>query len=96
MREKNDYVLGLTSCREEAMSALIKEYPGIPGVFGRMTSFFTDLSSRFEGIEVCDKDLQYKLLLTVSFMRTHICACEHIGTDCTYEGSGRKRFERII
>lgn len=78
MSDKKDYVFGLTSCREEAMSALIKEYPGIPGVFGRMTSFFTDLSSRLDGIEVGDEELQYKLLLAVSFMRSHVCACEHI------------------
>lgn len=78
MRDKKDYVSMLASCRDKAMRALINEYPGIPGVFGRMTSFFTVISSRLDGIEVGDEELQYKLLLAVSFMRSHVCACEHI------------------
>ena len=78
MSSKTGYVYGLSDCRDEAMKALLEEYPGIPGVFGRMTSFFTNLSGALEGIEVRDEGLQYKLLLAVSFMRTHVCACEHI------------------
>ena len=54
MNSGKGYVYDLCSCRKEAMDALLKAYPSIPGVFGRMTSFFTDFSHRFDGIEVGD------------------------------------------
>ena len=87
----------MCSCRKEAMDALLKAYPSIPGVFGRMTSFFTDFSHRLDGIEVGDEGLQYKLLLAVSFMRTHVCACEHIFNSESIESATllRKQLELI-
>lgn len=86
MNERNGYVYDLCSCRKEAMEALLEAYPAVPGVFGRMTSFFTDFSRKIDGIEVGDEVLQYKLLLAVSFMRSHICACEHIFNSENIEG----------
>lgn len=91
------YVHGLTSCRDKALDALLKEYPHVSGVFGRMTAFFTALSSRMDGIDVSNEVLQYKLLLSVSFMRTHVCACEHIFHSENIEGITllRKQLELI-
>jgi len=77
MSESKGFVFDLDSCRKEAFKVLLAEYPGVIGVFGRMTSFFTTLSTRLDRVEVSDEQLQYKLLLALSFMRTHICACEH-------------------
>lgn len=97
MNSGKGYVYDLCSCRKEAMDALLKAYPSIPGVFGRMTSFFTDFSHRLDGIEVGDEGLQYKLLLAVSFMRTHVCACEHIFNSESIESATllRKQLELI-
>lgn len=78
MSESKSYVGNLVSYREEALNALDAEYPDVKGVFGRMISFFTELCRRLDGVEVGDEALQYKILLAVSFMRTHICVCEHI------------------
>ena len=78
MDKEEQYVYRLVSCRDEARANLLEAYPAIPGVFGRMTSFFTELCRRLEGVKVGDEALQYKTLLAVSFMRTHVCACEHI------------------
>lgn len=79
------------------MVAFFKEYPTIPEAFGRMTSFFTNITQRLNGIEISDEKLQYKILLTVSFMRTHICACEHIINSENIEGVVllRKQLELI-
>ncbi len=97
MIDSKGYVNELCSCRKEAMDALLKEYPSIAGVFGRMTSFFTVFSHRLDGVEIGDEDLQYKLLLAVSFMRTHVCACEHIFNSESVEGATllRKQLELI-
>ncbi len=78
MSESGSYVGNLVSFREEASNALVAEYPGVKGVFGRMVSFFTEFCQRLDGVEIGDEALQYKILLAVSFMRTHICVCEHI------------------
>lgn len=97
MENKEGYVHSLASCRDKALDTLLKEYPQIPGVFGRMTSYFTTFSRRLEGIEVSNELLQYKLLLAVSFMRTHICACEHIFRSENIEATTllRKQLELI-
>ena len=86
MRKKEGYVYDLVSCRNKAMVAFFKEYPTIPGAFGRMTSFFTNFTQRLNGIETPNEKLQYKILLSISFMRTHICACEHIINSENIEG----------
>jgi len=78
MEYREGYVYGLANCRDKALDTLLQEYPQIPGVFGRMTTYFTAFSRRMDSLEVNNELLQYKLLLAVSFMRTHICACEHI------------------
>lgn len=97
MNEIKDYVYDLDSCRKEAFNVLLTEYPGIIGVFGRMTSFFTNLCSRLNDVKVPYEELQYKLLLTVSFMRTHICVCEHIFNSENVEAAilMRKQLELI-
>ena len=97
MNEIKDYVYDLDSCRKEALSALLAEYPDVIGVFGRMTSFFTNLCARLNDIKVPYEMLQYKMLLTISFMRTHICACEHIFNSENIEAAilMRKQLELI-
>lgn len=97
MKIEDEYAHQLVSCRKEALDALIKEYPGIPEIFGRMTAFFTDFIWAMDGVEVGDEKLQYKLLLTVSFMRTHVCVCEHIFNSENIEAATlmRKQLELI-
>ena len=97
MNNRKGYIYDLCSCRNEAMATFFKEYPTIPGAFGRMTSFFTKVTQRLDGIEISDEKLQYKMLLMVSFMRTHICACEHIINSENIEGVTllRKQLELI-
>lgn len=97
MKKREGYVYDLASSRNKAMVAFFKEYPTIPGAFGRMTSFFTNFTQRLNGIEISDEKLQYKILLSVSFMRTHICACEHIINSENIEGITllRKQLELI-
>jgi hypothetical protein len=97
MNDTNNYVYDLDSCRREALNALFAEYPGVIGVFGRMTSFFTNLCARLNDIKVPYEMLQYKMLLTISFMRTHICVCEHIFNSENIEAAilMRKQLELI-
>ena len=95
-KEKN-YIFGLKKCREQALQALLAEYPSLPGLFGRMNAFFTDCSEKLDGVEIADESMQYKMLLAVSFMRTHVCACEHIFNSENIEGVTllRKQLELI-
>lgn len=97
MKDKKNYVYGLKECREQALQALLAEYPSLPGLFGRMTAFFTNFSERLDGVEIADESMQYKMLLAVSFMRTHVCACEHLFNSENIEGVTllRKQLELI-
>ena len=97
MNDTKDYVHNLDFHRKEALKSLLAEYPGIIGVFGRMTSFFTALCARLNDVKVPYEALQYKLLLAVSFMRTHICVCEHIFNSENVEAATlmRKQLELI-
>ncbi len=97
MSEGKDYVHNLDFHRKEALKSLLSEYKGVAGVFGRMISFFTSLCARLDGVKVPEEDLQYKLLLAVSFMRTHVCVCEHIFNSENVEAAilMRKQLELI-
>ena len=50
---------------------LKEEYPGYETIVNKMADFYTMIIGNFASVEIADEKQQYKLLLAVSFMRTH-------------------------
>ena len=56
----------------------IMDSPEYENIVNKMTDFFTMITEKLDGNEIADEKLQYKLLLVVSFMRTHYVVNELI------------------
>ena len=80
---KYDYTMStykekLLDARADSEKCLKVDYPEYENIVNKMTDFFTMITEKLDGNEIADEKLQYKLLLVVSFMRTHYVVNELI------------------
>lgn len=68
----------LLDARAYSEKRLKEDYPEYENIVNKMTDFFTMITEKLDSVEIADKKLQYKLLLVVSFMRTHYVVNELI------------------
>lgn len=68
----------LKEARLYAEKRIVEDYPEVRAIMDKMTDFFTMVTEEMEGIEFIEEKGQYKLLLMVSFMRTHCVVNELI------------------
>ena len=94
---KLTYKEKLLEARTYSKKLLKEEYPGYENIVNKMTDFFTMVTEKLDGIEIADEKQQYKLLLAVSFMRTHYVVNELIAYSEVIEAATlmRKQLELI-
>lgn len=81
MNEKNmklAYKERLVEARTYSEKRLKEDYPEYENIVNQITSFFTMITEKLDSVEIADEKQQYKLLLAVSFMRTHYVVNELI------------------
>lgn len=61
----------LIDARQYAEKRILEDYPEVKVVMDKTIDFFTIITNKLDGVEFADEKEQYKLLLIVSFMRTH-------------------------
>ena len=61
----------LIDARQYAEKRIIEDYPDVKVIMDKTIDFFTIITNKMNGVELVDEKEQYKLLLIVSFMRTH-------------------------
>ena len=61
----------LKEARLYAEKRIVEDYPEVRAIMDKMIEFFTMVTEKMEGVEFVEEKEQYKLLLMVSFMRTH-------------------------
>lgn len=94
---KLTYKERLLEARTYSAQCLKEEYPGYENIVNKMADFFTMITEKWEGVEIADEKQQYKLLLAVSFMRTHYVINELIISSELIEAATlmRKQLELI-
>lgn len=61
----------LIDARLFAEKRITEDYPEVNVIMTKMLEFFTLISNKLAGLEFADEKEQYKVLLIISFMRTH-------------------------
>lgn len=68
----------LIDARLFAEKRITEDYPEVNVIMTKMLEFFTLISNKLAGLEFADEKEQYKVLLIISFMRTHFVINELI------------------
>ena len=84
---KLTYKERLIKARTYSKKRLKEEYPEYENIVNKMADFFTMVTEKLDGIEIADEKQQYKLLLAVSFMRTHYVVNELIANSEVIEAA---------
>ena len=94
---KMTYKEHLIDARTYAEKRLREDYPECEIIVNKMVDFFTLITEKMDSVEIADEKQQYKLLLVVSFMRTHYVVSELIIYSEIIEASTlmRKQLELI-
>lgn len=94
---KMTYKEHLIDARAYAEKRLKEDYPEYEIIVNKMVDFFTMITEKLDSVEITDEKQQYKLLLVVSFMRTHYVINELIIYSEIIEASTlmRKQLELI-
>ncbi len=61
----------LIDARQYAEKRILEDFPEVKVIIDKTIDFFTIITNKLDGVEFADEKQQYKLLLMVSFMRTH-------------------------
>ena len=91
------YCEQLFDARLYAEKRFLEDYPEAKEVMDKTIDFFTIVTNKLDSIEFAEEKIQYKLLLIVSFMRTHYVINELITYSEIIEASTlmRKQLELI-
>lgn len=94
---KMTYKEHLIDARAYAEKHLKEDYPEYEIIVNMMVDYFTMITEKLDSVEIADEKQQYKLLLVVSFMRTHYVVNELIIYSEIIEASTlmRKQLELI-
>lgn len=87
----------LVDARLYAEKRLLEDYPEAKNIMNKTIDFFTIVTNKLDGIVFAEEKVQYKLLLIISFMRTHYVINELITYSEIIEASTlmRKQLELI-
>lgn len=91
------YRENLVDARLYAEKRLLEDYPEAKNIMNKTIDFFTIVTNKLDGIVFAEEKVQYKLLLIISFMRTHYVINELITYSEIIEASTlmRKQLELI-
>lgn len=94
---KKTYFDRLDEARQYAKERITKEHPWVLELRGYINCYFTKTTDVFTGIEIADENFQYKMLLLISFMRTHYVLYELIFLSSNIEAAvlARKQIELL-
>lgn len=87
----------LVDARLYAEKRLLEDYPEAKNIMNKTIDFFTIVTNKLDGIVFAEEKVQYRLLLIISFMRTHYVINELITYSEIIEASTlmRKQLELI-
>lgn len=94
---KKTYFDRLDEARQYAKERITKEHPWVLELRGYINCYFTNTTDIFSETKIADKNLQYKMLLLISFMRTHYVLYELIFLSSNIEAAvlARKQIELL-
>ncbi len=87
----------LDDARQYAKKKMTDEHPWFLKIRGYINAYFTQTTDSLQGITVAETNLQYQLLLLISFMRTHYVVYELIFLCSNVEAAtlARKQIELL-